>query len=120
MAGVGRGLLGAVGLPLSGALNLVSGVAAGIGSTTGVLQRPSLRHAPSSMLNKLALSTEHPALVVLFRPQGPCKHAPDFQAIYERYMRDICNTIAHRACHCCQLSSRYWCFLQCHAMNAVC
>ena len=59
MAGVGRGLLGAVGLPLSGALNLVSGVAAGIGSTTGVLQRPSLRHAPSRALQLGTLSLQH-------------------------------------------------------------
>ena len=47
MAGMGRGLLGAVALPLSGALGLVSGVAARIGSSTGVLQQPCLRRAPS-------------------------------------------------------------------------
>ena len=51
---MGRGLLGAVGVPLSGALNLVSGVAAGIGATTGVLQRPCLRRPSSGASDTLA------------------------------------------------------------------
>ena len=47
-AGVGRGLLGAVGLPLSGALDLVSGVASGIAASTGMAARPHLRRPPCS------------------------------------------------------------------------
>lgn len=50
-AGVGRGLLGAVGLPLSGALDLVSGVASGIASSTGIAARPQLRRPPSSVIS---------------------------------------------------------------------
>ena len=38
--GLGRGLLGVVGLPLSGALSLVSSVSAGIASSTGVTYTP--------------------------------------------------------------------------------
>ncbi|BDA43314.1 probable vacuolar protein sorting-associated protein 13B [Coccomyxa sp. Obi] len=45
MAGISRGVLGAVGIPLTGALDLVSGVTAGIASTTGVARRPSVRHS---------------------------------------------------------------------------
>ena len=44
MAGISRGFLGAVGVPLTGALDLVSGVTAGIASTTGVARQPSVRH----------------------------------------------------------------------------
>lgn len=44
MAGISRGILGAVGVPLTGALDLVSGVTAGIASTTGVARQPSVRH----------------------------------------------------------------------------
>lgn len=64
---LGRGLLGAVGLPLSWGLNPASGVAAGtarIGTLAGVLQPPlQLRHAPSrELLDALALNMHHPAL----------------------------------------------------------
>ena len=45
MAGVSRGMLGAVGLPLTGALDLVSGVTAGIASSTGVARQATVRRA---------------------------------------------------------------------------
>lgn len=41
--GLGRGLLGVVGLPLSGALDLVSSVSAGVAATAGVSHTPQLR-----------------------------------------------------------------------------
>lgn len=36
LAGTGRGLLGVVGLPLSGALDLVSSLSAGLATSTGI------------------------------------------------------------------------------------
>ena len=43
--GLGRGLLGAVGLPLSGALDLVSSVSSSIASTAGVSHNPQRKRA---------------------------------------------------------------------------
>lgn len=45
VTGVRRGILGAVGLPLTGALDLVSGVTSSIAATTGVAPRSAVRHA---------------------------------------------------------------------------
>ena len=47
--GLGRGLLGAVGLPLSGALDLVSSISAGIATTAGITHAPRLRREPLSL-----------------------------------------------------------------------
>lgn len=41
--GVGRGLLGVVGLPLSGALGLVGAMTTGLASSTGLTSGPSVR-----------------------------------------------------------------------------
>ena len=41
--GVGRGLLGVVGLPLSGALGLVGAMTTGLASSTGLTTGPSVR-----------------------------------------------------------------------------
>lgn len=43
IAGVGRGLLGVVGLPLSGALGLVGAMTTGLASSTGLTSGPSMR-----------------------------------------------------------------------------
>ncbi len=42
-AGVGRGLLGVVGLPLSGALGLVGAVSSGLASTAGLAPAHAVR-----------------------------------------------------------------------------
>ena len=47
-AGVGRGLLGVVGLPLSGALGLVGAVSSGLASTAGLAPAPAVRRPARS------------------------------------------------------------------------
>ncbi len=48
VAGVSRSLLGAVSVPLTGALDLVSGVTSSIASTTGLARRSTVRHSARS------------------------------------------------------------------------
>ena len=43
IVGVGRGLLGVVGLPLSGALGLVGAMTTGLASSTGLTAGPAMR-----------------------------------------------------------------------------
>ena len=45
LSGLGRGLLGAIGLPVSGALELVGAVSAGLASSAGIAHRPVPRRA---------------------------------------------------------------------------
>ena len=58
-AGVGRGLLGVVGLPLSGALGLVGAVSSGLASTAGLAPAPAVRRPARSAGMTLLFSTGH-------------------------------------------------------------
>lgn len=84
-AGVGRGLIGAVGLPLSGALDLVTAVSSGLAASAGVSQyaqprrsgRMSGMHEHISFLagvvRHCVYATRQPALLA-------CKYSPVLKA----------------------------------------
>jgi len=57
--GMGRGLLGVVGLPLSGALGLVGAVSSGLASTAGLAPAPAVRRPASSAGITLLLNNGH-------------------------------------------------------------
>ena len=58
-AGVGRGLLGVVGLPLSGALGLVGAMSSGLASTAGLAPAPAVRRSAQSAGMTLLLNNGH-------------------------------------------------------------
>lgn len=63
--GLGRGLLGAVGLPLSGALDLVSSISTGIANTAGISHNPKIRRPPLRLGENLEVRAGAPTCAVL-------------------------------------------------------
>lgn len=57
LLGAGRGLLGMVGLPLSGALDLVASLSAGLASSAGISAAPAVRR-PAHSLGELLLPAQ--------------------------------------------------------------
>ena len=59
VAGVGRGLLGVVGLPLSGALGLVGAVTNGLASSTGLSPARAVRRPGRMQGMQISCSVSH-------------------------------------------------------------